>query len=163
MSLSGCATSHCCVYSISIPHLGYLNHKGECFISLLGEEGGSCLSKRACWIKGVISPEGGVVGGGGGGGIRARVSLTQALTYCFFLSFHHVVRGVLLLSPPLSVFFPSWLPSPHLLPLLVQCCPTGNRELLGSVGWLLFQSHLRCSEGPVKYRIIGRFQTAFLL
>lgn len=159
MSLSGCATSHCCVYSISIPHLGYLNHKGECFISLLGEEGGSCLSKRACWIKGVISPEGGVVGGGGG-----YESVTHTGTHILLLSLLPSCCAQRFAPlTVLSVFFPSWLPSPHLLPLLVQCCPTGNRELLGSVGWLLFQSHLRCSEGPVKYRIIGRFQTAFLL
>lgn len=30
-------------------------------------------------------------------------------------------------------------------------------EIVWFGGWLLFQSHLRCSEGPVKYRIIGRF------
>lgn len=56
--LSPAAPRHV-VYSISSPHLWYLNHKGEHFISLLGEEGWSCLSERTCWIKGVISPEGG--------------------------------------------------------------------------------------------------------
>lgn len=56
--LSPAAPRHV-VYSISSPHLWYLNHKGERFISLLGEEGWSCLSERTCWIRGVISPEGG--------------------------------------------------------------------------------------------------------
>lgn len=58
--LSLAAPRHIVVYSISSPHPWYLNHKGERFISLLGEEGWSCLSERACWIKGVISPEGGI-------------------------------------------------------------------------------------------------------
>lgn len=58
--LSLAAPRHIVVYSISSPRPWYLNHKRERFISLLGEEGWSCLSERACWIKGVISPEGGI-------------------------------------------------------------------------------------------------------
>lgn len=58
--LSLAVPRHIVVYLISSPHPWYLNHKGKRFISLLGEEGGSCLSERACWIKGVISPEGGI-------------------------------------------------------------------------------------------------------
>lgn len=142
--LSLAAPRHIVVYSISSPHLWYLNHKGERFISLLGEEGGSCLSERACWIKGVISPE---------GGIWEWVSLRQhSLSHClclcmlpgspsfdFFPSpplslLHHVILSFLLSLPLhfLRLIYIRFLPSrraPFLLPLLVQRRSTGNGEL----------------------------------
>lgn len=174
--LSLTAPRHIVVYSIPSPHPWYLNHKGERFISLLGEEGWSCLSERARWIKGVISPE---------GGIWEWVSLRQhSVSHClclcmlpgspgfdFFPSpplplLHRVILGFFLSLPLL------FLCLAHILFLIVAAIssrflpssPAGSmlpyREwrIAWFGGWLLFQSHLRCSEGPVKYRIIGRFQ-----
>lgn len=168
------------VYSISSPHPWYLNHKGERFISLLGEEGWSCLSERTCWIKGVISPE---------GGIWEWVSLTEhSLSHCLCMLpgspaltlspslplplLHHVIIGFLLsplfflclvrilffIDATISSRFLPPSPAPLVLPYREQ-------RIAWFGGWLLFQSHLRCSEGPVKYRIIGRFhqlQAGFL-
>lgn len=150
--LSLAVPRHTVVDSISSPHPWYLNHKGERFISLLGEEGGSCLSERACWIKGVISPE---------GGIWVWVSLKTALILTQPLPLHvarepqlwllplspfpHVILSVFFYPPPPNnssssvLYAPSSsslrqsLHTPFLLPLLVQCCPTGNGELRGSV------------------------------
>lgn len=93
--LSLAAPRHIVVYSISSLHPRYLNHKRERFISLLGEEGGSCLSERACWIKRVISPE---------GGIWEWVSLRQhSLSHCLCLC--------MLPGSPGFDFFPSSLSS----------------------------------------------------
>lgn len=118
--LSLAAPRHIVVYLIFSPHHWYLNHKGEHFISLLGEEGGSCLSERACWIKGVISPE---------GGIWEWVSLRQCslshyLSLCMlpgspgfdfssspFPLLHHVILS----------FFLSYLPSSRTHPVPHRC------------------------------------------
>lgn len=165
--LSLAVPRHTVVDSISSPHPWYLNHKGERFISLLGEEGGSCLSERACWIKGVISPE---------GGIWEWVSLKTALILTQPLPLH-VAREPQLWLLPLSPFphvilSVCFYPPQQLLFLCLVCtlfliiATIPSRSLpsspAGSVlpyrewriawfgGWLLFQSHLWCSEGPVK-------------
>lgn len=114
--LSLAVPRHTVVDSISSPHPWYLNHKGERFISLLGEEGGSCLSERACWIKGVISPE---------GGIWVWVSLKTALILTQPLPLHVAREPQLWLLPLspfphviLSIFF---YPPPPTTPLPLSC------------------------------------------
>lgn len=56
MSFSSSATSRCCLF-----HRSFLvfESQGERFISSLRGEGGSCLSERACWIKGLFPQRGG--------------------------------------------------------------------------------------------------------
>lgn len=131
---------HVTLLSIWFPaHRWYLNRKGERFISLQGEEGGSCLSERACWIKGVISPEGGIWEWVS---LRQR-SLSHYLCLCMLpgspsfdspLPLLH--RVILSFSPsPSSRTYPLPHRAYHLVtlpssfPCWLHCCPTGNGEL----------------------------------
>lgn len=115
------------------------------------------------------------------------MSLTEhSLSHCFCMLPGSLALTFPLSSPSSPSSYNHWLfavsPSPFPLsgshPRLHRCyhlarlpspaplvLPHRERRIAWFGEWLLFQSHLRCSEGPVKYRIIGRFhqlQTGFL-
>lgn len=153
MSFSSCATSQCCVFLSQPSTLIFESQGGSVSYPCWEKKGDLVCLKEHAGLRGLFPQRGGY----------ESECHSRRLSRC---------RCMLPGSPPVFDFYHSPLPLPHphhgyhlsslFPPLLVLCCPTGSEELRGSVGWLLFQSHLRCSEGPVKYRIIGRFQTAIL-
>lgn len=153
MSFSRRATSRCCVFLSQPSSLIFESQGGSISYPCWEKKGDLVCLKEHAGLRGLFPQRGGYESECHSRRLsRCRCMLPgspPSLTSTTLLSLCHILI-MATISPP---FFS---------PLLVLWCPTGRGELCGSVGWLLFQSHLRCSEGPVKYRIIGRFQTAIL-